>query len=275
MIDHADHVRILEQYVQTTGRSQQWNVFIKIDVGSHRAGIMGDSSRLASLIQAVESSSAVSIYGFYCHAGHSYACHTAEDITTVLEAEVNGVLNAAQQLSESGEHRNFVLSIGSTPTAHVVSNLKGKLPANMSLELHAGNFPANDLQQVATGLVSQSDQALRVMAEVCSVYPERNEALVNAGVIALTRETSSFGGFGQVVGNASWSIVRLSQEHGIVGWTGPAEENKQSISDVFSVGQKVFLYIQHACITAAAFYVYYVVDEDGIVRETWLPWKGW
>ena len=275
MIDHEDHVRILEQYVQTTGRSQQWNVFIKIDVGTHRAGIMGDSSRLSSLIHAAESSSAVSIYGFYCHAGHSYAYHTEAEVTAVLEAEVNGVLKAAQQLSKPEETRNFVLSIGSTPTAHVISNLKRKLPANMNLELHAGNFPANELQQVATGLVSPSDQALRVMAEVCSVYPERNEALVNAGVIALTRETSSFGGFGQIVGNVGWSIVRLSQEHGIVGWTGPAEEKKQGISDVFSVGQKVFLYIQHACITAAAFYVYYVVDEDDIVRETWLPWKGW
>ena len=274
MIDHEDHVRILEQHVQTTGRSEPWNVFIKVDVGSHRAGIMGDSSRLASLIHKVESSTAVSIYGFYCHAGHSYACHTAAEVTTVLEAEVDGVVNAAQKISKPGSDRPLVLSIGATPTAHVVSNLKRKLPANMVLELHAGNFPANDLQQVATGLVAPPDQAVRVMAEVCSVYPERNEALVNAGVVALSRETSSFGGFGQVVGSAGWSVVRLAQGPRILGWIGPREEEKPSVSDLFSLGKKVFLYILHACITAAAFYVYYVVDEDDVVRETWLPWKG-
>jgi D-serine deaminase-like pyridoxal phosphate-dependent protein len=35
------------------------------------------------------------------------------------------------------------------------------------------------------------------------------------------------------------------------------------------------LYVNHTCITAAAFYVYFVVDDEDVVRETWIPWKGW
>ena len=40
--------------------------------------------------------------------------------------------------------------------------------------------------------MKESDQSVRVLAEVCSVYPERNEAIINAGITALTKETSSF-----------------------------------------------------------------------------------
>lgn len=114
------------------------------------------------------------------------------------------------------------------------------------------------------------------MAEVCSVYAERNEALINAGVIAMSREASAFPGFGILVDKPDWHIVRLSQEHGILGLpTKEAAANGGKALDNFQVGQKVQLYCQHTCITAAAFHVYYVVDENDIVCDTWIPWKGW
>ena len=114
-------------------------------------------------------------------------------------------------------------------------------------------------------------------AEVCSVYPERNEALLNAGVIALSREASAYPGFGNVVGKPDWAVLRVSQEHGIIGVVeaGASKDNAKPVSDEFRVGQKVMLYCQHSCITAAAFYAYFVVDSDDVVRETWIPWKGW
>jgi D-serine deaminase-like pyridoxal phosphate-dependent protein len=146
----------------------------------------------------------------------------------------------------------------------------------------AGNFPTNDLQQVATGLVTESDQAVRICVEVCSVYPERNEALVNAGVIALSRETSTFPGFGMVADHPGWAVVRLSQEHGILGRVQgarvavpKAEHHTSDAATSFTVGQRLFVYCQHACITAAAFHVYYVVDDEDVVQDTWVPWKGW
>jgi D-serine deaminase-like pyridoxal phosphate-dependent protein len=139
-----------------------------------------------------------------------------------------------------------------------------------------GNFPTNDLQQVSTAVVEEKQQAVRVLADVCSVYPERNEALVNAGAIALSRETSAVPGFGRVVDKPDWHIVRLSQEHGILGIPVDREykDNKNVLQD-FHVNDKVFLYCQHSCITAAAFHVYYVVDESDVVCDTWVPWKGW
>lgn len=115
---------------------------------------------------------------------------------------------------------------------------------------------------------------MRVAVEVCSVYPERNETLVNAGVVAISRETSAYPGFGRVVGHPSWGVVRMSQEHGILGKVGNVETG-EAADKVFEVGQSVTLFCNHACITASAYYVYFVVDEQDMVREAWIPWKGW
>ncbi|KAL4793098.1 fungal-specific transcription factor domain-containing protein [Aspergillus venezuelensis] len=194
---------------------QSWSVFIKVDVGSSRAGLPSDSDALPSLIKRVESSSSTTLYGFYCHAGHSYGCRDKQSAEAILHDELNGVCRAAELVSR--DRGPLVLAIGATPTAHSIKAIKATLPEKCTLELHAGNFPANDLQQVSTGLVDRSQQAVRVLADICSVYPDRNEALANAGVIALSRETSAVPGFGEVVGYPGWIVVRLSQEHGIIG----------------------------------------------------------
>ncbi|KAJ4194924.1 hypothetical protein NW755_002344 [Fusarium falciforme] len=232
MVDNEQQIALLEQ---SDSSKQPWDIFVKLDVGSHRAGVETNSQALHSLVERAEKSSAVSIYGFYCHAGHSYAGRSRNEAEETLNVEVSSVLSAAKLLPSD---RNIVISVGSTPTAHVVESLKASMPANIKLELHAGNFPSNDLQQVSTGLVTEAQQAVSVAAEVCSVYPERNEALVNAGVIALSREASAFTGFGRVVGKQAWGVVRLSQEHGILG----TSEEGRRVEDDFKVGQRVELW---------------------------------
>ncbi|KAI9372763.1 putative serine dehydratase domain-containing protein [Aspergillus egyptiacus] len=280
MIDNEQHIDLLESF--SAHSPAPWPVFIKIDVGTRRAGVVNSSSALPKLVQRVEKSPAVELYGFYCHAGHSYACRSSEAAAEVLKEEAEGVVSASRHLGGVGG-RKVVVSIGSTPTAHVVSSLKEALPEGLELELHAGNFPCNDLQQLATGLIKASNQSLRVVAEVCSVYPERNEALVNAGTIALSKETSDFPGYGRVTDRPQWAVVRMSQEHGILGLSaapalsllGVREVREEKADETFRVGDKVMLFCQHACITASAHPVYFVVDERDIVVDVWVPWKGW
>ena len=135
----------------------------------------------------------------------------------------------------------------------------------------------NDLQQVSTGCVTEKQQAMRVVAEVCSVYPKRNEALINAGVLALSRETSrKFPGFGRVVDHTNWNVGRISQEHGILCYeVSDASGTSEKVEECIEVGQKIMLHIQHACITAAYYNQYYIVDDDDLVIDIWTPWKGW
>ncbi|EGU77372.1 hypothetical protein FOXB_12113 [Fusarium oxysporum f. sp. conglutinans Fo5176] len=222
MVDNEQQITCLDNF--PTESTQPWDIFIKIDVGSHRAGIQPDSSLLCRLVAKAEKSHSVNIAGIYCHAGHSYAGRSPAEAERTLQDEILGVLSASKLLPAT---RKLWVHVYVTE----ISICRTNPSANMS---RTGNFPANDLQQVSTAVISESDQAVRVIAEVCSVYPDRNEALINAGVVALSRETSAFPGFGYVVGRPEWNVVRLSQEHGILGTTQP----KSTADEAFAVGQR-------------------------------------
>lgn len=137
MVDHEKQIAFLEEFANknTEASAAPWDVFIKLDVGSKRAGIPLSSARLQKLIRRVNESATVSLYGFYCHAGHSYGCRTQEEAEGVLADEINSVLSAAKLIV--GEQK-LTLSVGATPTAHVVGGLKTAIPSNVTLELHAG-----------------------------------------------------------------------------------------------------------------------------------------
>ncbi len=92
---------------------------------------------------------AVSVHGFYAHGGKAYGSTSLTDATSFLSSEVESVNTAAGMalgmLSNSPQrnyHTNpFVLSIGSTPTAHAAGDdAKAALAEvlNGKLELHAG-----------------------------------------------------------------------------------------------------------------------------------------
>ncbi|KAL1636492.1 hypothetical protein SLS56_001075 [Neofusicoccum ribis] len=284
-LDHASQITALEAFNRTAASPAPWPAFIKVDPGYRRAGLAPTSPRLAALVAAAQRSPAVRVRGFYAHAGHSYGARTADDAAAVLRAEVDAALAAAALLDRSADDDDepVVVSFGATPTAHVVRELllragAAEVPGRggVRLELHAGNFVANDLQQLGTGCVSAGDLAVRVLAEVCSVYPERGEAVVNAGAIALGRETGPIAGYGRVVGGVGeWIVGRVSQEHGIVTAAAGGEEGVGMVEERFEVGDKVWLHVQHACIAAAAHHYYFVVDDEDVVREVWWPWKGW
>lgn len=89
-----------------------------------------------------------------------------------------------------------------------------------------------DSQQLATNLVQVKNVAQRVLASVISYYMARgegDEAMCDAGAIAMSKDTGPHPGFGRVVrvirdGEEShwapketgWILGRVSQEHGIL-----------------------------------------------------------
>ena len=136
MIDNEQHVSLPQEFSkQNSAAPKEWKVFIKIDVGSSRAGVRTHLVRLRDLVRSAEALNCVLVAGFYCHAGHSYACRTRESAEAVLRDEIAGVLEAASLIQGN---RPLVLSVGATPTAHVVQSLQATLPSHISLELHAG-----------------------------------------------------------------------------------------------------------------------------------------
>ena len=134
-----------------------------------------------------------------------------------------------------------------------------------------------DLQQMHTTLTHENDVSQYVLATVLSVYPGRgtkgtDEILIDGGAICFSKDTGPSGSFGKVLGT-SWTLGRISQEHGVLTRTSPNED-----IDKLVPGQIVRIIGQHACLIAAAHPWYYVVDSsvggDRIV-DVWTAWKGW
>lgn len=102
------------------------------------------------LLRAVLASPSISLYGFYTHAGNSYASTSFEDASSFLLSEINAVNNAAalalKVIAANGlpqPREPFVLSVGATPTAHAATtDLRTRLEPvlNGVLELHAGTY---------------------------------------------------------------------------------------------------------------------------------------
>lgn len=153
-----------------------------------------------------------------------------------------------------------------------------------------------DLQQLHTGLIQREQIAQTVLATVISYYPGRgvgdtDEALCDAGAIALSKDTGPSGSYGEVVGKP-WVVGRISQEHGILVRNGGPKEDKLELGTLVEiVGQVRFRFtpvlphyhrlnsgVQHACLIAASQPWYYIIDsqEGGKkVVDIWVPWKGW
>ncbi|KAH3901618.1 related to D-serine dehydratase [Saccharomycodes ludwigii] len=290
-IDHVNQLEKLIEYASSAadGIDSKFSVFIKIDVGTHRAGIPPDSSSYHEILNKLyteKCSKYIDLYGFYAHAGHSYHVDTLAKAHSVLIDEIEQVIKAAENVKNN--NKPLVLSVGATPTINslykddsIVKLLTKIKELDCVLELHCGNYCMLDLQQVSTGCVKLNDLAGYVLGTVVSSYGEqRNEVLTNTGVLSLTRETSDkFPGFGLGFDSSvvdyenntdSWTVDRLSQEHGILKKT-KGNTNKA----LLEIGTRVKIFPQHSCITMNQFPYYFVVDENNRVVDIWEPLKGW
>lgn len=302
------------------------HVYIKIDVGSKRAGVNPDNPMFTTLLTAalaLETSGSAILYGLYSHAGHSYGGNSPADAVDVLRQEFEALYASALQLQSFSPSKTLTLTVGATPTTTSIRNLfepeailtsadhlalaalKATITAirtiKCDVEIHAGVYPVLDVQQLSTHALAPSalnwdDIAGTVLAEVASLYPGRGaggrpEGLVGAGSIALGREPcKSYAGFGIVSpwnivgasmpdvgpeGHAGWQVGRISQEHGILVWSGREDQ----VVPV-EIGQKVRIWPNHACIAGAGFDWYLIVDGERVGREdeivdVWPRWRGW
>ncbi|KAJ3524613.1 hypothetical protein NMY22_g10919 [Coprinellus aureogranulatus] len=286
LLDNPKQVQFLEDAQNAGGLRKQWKAFVKVNGGTNRAGVAPKSKEMDKLVSVILESSAVSLHGFYAHAGNSYASTSLTEAQSYLSGEVQMVNDSAlfalekyRNAIESGENTSpLVLSVGSTPTAHASgSSAKELLKETLhgTLELHAGNYPVLDLQQQHTSLIDYPRVAQRVRAIVVSYYPGRgkkgeDEALIDAGAIAFSKDTGPSGTFGEVIGKP-WVLSRMSQEHGVLSCVDANDPRGK-----LEIGDFVDIIGQHACLIAAAHPWYYIVEGGSSkIVDIWVPWKGW
>jgi D-serine deaminase-like pyridoxal phosphate-dependent protein len=203
---------------------------------------------------------------------------------SMLKLEIDVCKAAASQVPALASNgKRVVFYVGASPTASSIRNLHSGKPfsnaarslqeamdldqASFELELHAGVYPLLDMQQVATRARRfegdpHNTIALTILAEVCSLYPERErpEALIAAGTLALGREPcKDYGGWGVV---APWGLrngqhskadrlilSQLSQEHGILTFESDSGNREIPLKG----GQRIRIWPNHACIASSGY----------------------
>jgi D-serine deaminase-like pyridoxal phosphate-dependent protein len=260
LIDSERALRAVESF------GGEFDVFLKVDCGYHRAGVDPDDPDSERLALAMRDSSSVRFQGVLTHAGHSYHAKSPDEILHVAAAETDAVTRFRALLGDD----TLVRSIGSTPTASVVERF------NECDEVRPGNYVFYDAFQSTIGSCSAAEVAVSVLATVIGCYPERRTLLVDAGALALSKDSGpdhvdpQFG-YG-IVCDADLRplplrVIALSQEHGKI-------EGEGSVVARHPVGTLLRIVPNHSCLTAAMFERYYAVDGDRIIAE-WTPVRGW
>lgn len=258
LIDSEPALQALEKH------QRQWDVFLKVDCGYHRAGIEPDDPRSVTLAAEMARSPSIRFRGLLTHAGHSYHARNVDEIRAVAREE-SECLNRLQTLLTTIGVAGAMRSIGSTPTASVVERFDAD-------EVRPGNYVFFDAFQAAIGSCSRDDCAGSVLATVIGSYPQRGEAIIDAGALALSKDLGpnhidpEFG-YGVVcdleLRPLDARLTTLSQEHG-----------KLHTKQPLAIGQQLRVVPNHSCLTAAMFDVYHVVENGRIVAE-WRPVRGW
>lgn len=242
---------------------------VEVDVGEGRGGLGPEDPALVGIARRLGPRFA----GVLTHAGHSYAGRSIADMVRIAEAERAGIVRAAERIRAAGIAVPIV-SMGSSPTALHAEHLEGVT------ELRAGVYMFGDLLQCQIFTEAREDIAVSVLASVIGRRQERNQILLDAGALALSKDRSTEAapkdyGFGLVVGldgRASLGdaiIRRAYQEHGVV------ESDRPFPFDALPIGAKLRVLPNHSCLTAAAYPAYHVLDGGDEVVAVWPRVNHW
>ena len=247
-----------------------YKLLIEVDCGDKRGGLQPDSEELLQ-IAGIIGNSAAHFQGILSHAGHSYGVNNTSEIEKIAEQEREAVVHAATRLRAAG-HQVDTVSVGSTPTALYARDLSGVT------ELRAGVYTVFDMDQQSRGVCETEEIAMSVLSSVIGHNRAAAKILLDAGGLALSKDRGADKfrpevGYGQVC-NPDGSIIpelyvtSVSQEHGHVA---VRDEND---FELFPVGSYLRILPIHACMTAAAYDCFNII-QNGAISEKWERVNGW
>ncbi|UBM63288.1 alanine racemase [Candidatus Sulfidibacterium hydrothermale] len=225
-------------------------VFIKIDTGYHRTGILPDHYlEIESVFSVLETSSLLSFKGFLTHAGHTYHARSQDEIMEIKEQAAGSL----QKLKARYEARfpDLILSYGDTPSCSIADD------CSAFDEIRPGNFVYYDVMQYHLGACRLDEVAVAAACPVVALHPDRSEMVIYGGAVHLSKEfiaaDKGFRLYGYVAKpdeHFRWQkpiagayVSDLSQEHGIIRLP---EKSLKS----FRPGDWVAIFPVHSCLTA-------------------------
>lgn len=252
-------IKHLEQHV-----SSLCDLWIKLDVGTHRTGI--EPHDVAAFRLAMPALTTHRLKGFLAHAGHSYRPLTTADATSIFQSARDQLHQARTTWGDPG----LQLSYGDTPTCTLLPAFEG------IEEIRPGNFVFYDAMQHHFGVCPLTHIAVCMACPIVAVHPQRNELVVYGGAVHLSKDFVTldtgdfcFGWAVRLGGAASWDahtpvgqVVRLSQEHGIIRLDADTLAT-------FHIGDVIGILPIHSCLTADL--QPYYLSLTGARLSKWCP----
>ncbi len=257
LVDHPETVLHLDKNV-----SRLQTIWIKIDTGAQRCGVVwNDEENLSLLAATIKRSARLKLTGLLTHAGHSYAAKNKEAVLAVHKDQIER-MNFSSRFLESLGCSDLTLSIGDTPSCRLAHDFKD------IDEIRPGNFVFFDVDQLNRHVCGWGEIAVVVVCPIIGVYPKRRQMVIHGGAVHLSKEfrplkdgIHSFG-LPVLLDQHSWSaplnanLTSLSQEHGVIQFF-------DSSFSSFKVGDSIGILPIHSCLTADLHRHY--MDMDGIL----------
>ncbi len=245
LVEAPEVVGFLEETI-----NEPLEVWIKIDCGYHRTGILWEAEEeIVSLARQIAASETLRLAGILTHAGQSYHAESREALEAIYRESVARMREVQKILQLRGLGK-VKISVGDTPTCSVVEHFDGVD------EVRPGNFIFYDLMQWQLGSCRLGDIALALACPVVARHPEREEVVIYGGAVHLSKEFFLDAQGRQIYGLATvpeagqavlprgeMPVVALSQEHGVV--RVPAEDLRR-----LKIGGLLLVFPVHSCLTA-------------------------
>lgn len=237
------------------------HVWLKVDCGYHRAGVDPASAYALEVARELGAERGLVFDGILSHSGHAYGSRSRHEAAVVAETERRVMVDFADRLRAERIPLRGV-SVGSTPALRAVRDLPGVT------EARPGNYVFYDRTMVLIGCCEDAEVGVSVLASVVSHQPGAAHFVVNAGALALSKDTGPAHvgappAMGAVRGHPELTVATLSQEHAIVRATTP-----DAIAGHFPVGAQIEIVPNHSCLTVAHFDAFEVVS-GGAVVDRW------
>lgn len=271
VVDNVEQARAVTAKCRESGLTIP--TLIEIDSDGHRAGIQPGDFLLVEIARILQEGGA-DPRGIMTHAGGSYDARSERELVAAAEQERAAAVTCAERLRAAG-YASPVVSVGSTPTAHFARDLTGVT------EVRAGVFVFFDLVMAGIGVCAIDDIAISVLASVIGHQPAKQQILVDAGWMALSRDRGTanqpvdqyYGVVCDPSGRPYPDLImrHANQEHGVL----ELRPGSSACLPELPVGSLVRILPNHACATAAQHSHYnVVVDGQPVAQWPRIP-PGW
>ncbi|HET9014707.1 MAG TPA: alanine racemase [Thermomicrobiaceae bacterium] len=225
------------------------DVMLEVNTGLDRAGVLPGEPALA-LAREITKMPGLRLRGVMTHEGHVAKAANADELAPIARKAGEDLVGTADLLRAAGIPVETV-SVGSTPAAWYTPTVPGVT------EMRPGTYVFNDNSAFRFGRIGPEGCSLRILSTVIS-RPAPDRAVIDAGSKTLAMDPPQFrSGYGYIVEHPDATIVRVSEEHGVVELPPSARDLR--------VGDRVHVIPNHVCPTVNLQDELFVVRDRGLV----------